>query len=78
MSRINQLAINDEGFVFDPVGGSSFTVNKSGLFILNAIKQGLNDQQIIEGLAAEFDDTPEEMQRDLDDFIGRLKSYRLV
>ena len=43
MSRLNRLAINDEGFIFDPETGNSFTVNGTGLFIIKLLKEFTDD-----------------------------------
>ncbi len=78
MNRLNRLAINEEGFVFDPSTGESFSVNKSGLYILNALKENTSTEQIARELKEQFDMTPEEVERDVIDFIDHLRSFRLV
>ncbi len=78
MIRLNQLAINDEGFVFDPSTGESFTVNPSGLFILNQLKSGKSPEEIAEALKTAFEDVPELAERDVADFVAHLKTYRLL
>ncbi len=78
MDRIKQLAINDEGFVFDPLTGDSFTVNQTGLFILQKLKEGKETEQIVKELTEEFEVSQEEAERDLIDFVEKLRSYRLL
>jgi hypothetical protein len=78
MSRVHQLAINDEGFVFDPSTGQSFTVNQGGLAILNGLKEGKNAADIATALREMHDVTFEDVERDVTDFIGHLKIYRLL
>ena len=78
MNRLSQLAINDEGFIFDPSTGESFTVNNTGLFILKNLKEGKSQEEIIEGLTEEFEVSAEEAERDYVDFIEKLRSYRLL
>ncbi len=78
MSRIQHLAVNDEGFVFDPTTGESFTVNSTGLFILNKLKEGLTETEIEKQLTETFDEVPEELQRDMSDFLQQLKSMGIV
>ncbi len=78
MNRLKNLAINDEGFIFDPITGESFTVNKTGLFILKALKDGFSENELAEKLSKNFDVSFEEAQRDVIDFLGKLRSYRLV
>ncbi|SNR65130.1 HPr-rel-A system PqqD family peptide chaperone [Desulfurobacterium atlanticum] len=78
MSKLNRLAINDEGFIFDPETGNSFTVNGTGLFILKLIKDGKNVEEIIETLTQEFEVDREEAMRDVTDFIEQLRLFGLV
>jgi len=78
MGRIHQLAVNEEGFVFDPTTGQSFTVNAGGLTILEGLKEGKQDVEIAHLIREKFDGTPDDVERDVTDFIGQLKIYRLV
>ncbi|WP_456383295.1 HPr-rel-A system PqqD family peptide chaperone [Persephonella sp.] len=78
MDRLSQLAINDEGFVFDPLTGESFTVNQTGLFILKELKEGKSQEEIVQDLVENFEVSQEEAERDLVDFIEKLRSYRLI
>lgn len=78
MNRLNQLAINDEGFIFDPLTGESFTVNSTGLFIIRELKKGKRDDEILNGLLEEFNVSKEVAERDLIDFLEKLKSYQII
>ena len=40
MTRLARLALNEEGFVFDPATGDSFMVNRTGLLILAGLRDG--------------------------------------
>jgi len=78
MNRLNQLAINDEGFVFDPTTGESFTVNKTGLLILQQLKNNQTNEEIISALTEAFDGVTENAERDVYDFVAHLKTFRLL
>ncbi len=78
MQRLSQIAINDEGFLFDPVTGGSYTVNQTGLFILKALKEGKKAEEIPALLTEEFEVDYETAQRDTVDFVEKLRSYGLV
>ncbi|WP_456401113.1 HPr-rel-A system PqqD family peptide chaperone [Persephonella sp.] len=78
MDRISRLAINDEGFVFDPATGESFTVNQTGLLILKGIKDKKSEEEIVNEIVEKYEVSEEEAQRDLTDFIEKLRSYRLI
>jgi len=77
-SKISRLAISDEGFIFDPETGTSFTVNSTGLFILKCLKEGLTEEEILSKVCSEFDVSEEEAKRDLLDFLDQLRIYGLV
>lgn len=78
MIRVRSLALNPDGFAFDPTTGESYTVNPTGLLVL----QGLRDQRTAEDIVAElmerFGVTQEEASRDIDDFLDTLRVLRLV
>ncbi len=78
MERLKQLAINDEGFIFDPSTGESFTTNKTGLFILNLLKEGKSQEEIVESLVSEYSVDRETAERDVIDFLERLRSYNIL
>jgi len=50
MNKITRLAISDEGFIFDPERGDSFTTNKTGLYILELLKNDSDEMEIIDNL----------------------------
>jgi len=78
MGKLERLAINDEGFIFDPETGSSYTVNKTGLFIIKLLKEGKNEEDIVKALTEEFEIGEDEVKRDLVDFLEQLRLYGLV
>lgn len=73
--NLQRLAINDEGFIFDPETGNSYTVNKTGLFILKLLKEGKSEKEIVKSLTERFDVDEKEAERDLMDFIEQLRLY---
>ncbi|MBX9952829.1 MAG: PqqD family protein [Candidatus Obscuribacterales bacterium] len=38
--RLSQLAVSETGFIFDPQTGQSFSVNQTGLIVLDLLKRG--------------------------------------
>ncbi len=78
MNKLARLAINDEGFIFDPVTGNSFTTNRVGLWILKQLKEGKEPPQIWQEMTERFEVDPETAERDLTDFIGQLRTYKLL
>ena len=78
MHRLRSLALNPDGFAFDPTTGESFTLNGPGLAILEGLREALTHEQIIDRLVEEFDVAAVDASRDLDDFLDHLRSFRLL
>lgn len=76
--RLARLAISDEGFVFDPNTGESFTCNAVGLAILKELKDGAAVADIAARISDRFEVDSGEAMRDIDDFIEQLRSCRLI
>lgn len=77
-NRLGQLAINTEGFVFDPSTGESFTANQTGVAGLNGLRVGKSIQEIAKELTDEFEVSFEEAERDITDFVTLLQAHRLL
>ncbi|MDA0837717.1 MAG: HPr-rel-A system PqqD family peptide chaperone [Planctomycetota bacterium] len=77
MPRLNQLALNEEGFVFDPTTGDSFLLNKTGLFIIERLRENKDHEEVLESLVDAFEVTAEQAERDISDFQTRLKAIGL-
>ena len=78
MNRLARLAINEEGFIFDPVTGNSFTTNQMGLWILKRLKEGKQVSDILAEMIEQFDVDAETAERDLTDFVEQLRHYKLI
>jgi PqqD family protein of HPr-rel-A system len=77
--QLRDLALSDSGFVFDPMTGHSFTVNATGLCVLQGLKQGLNPEKIVQRLADTFDlEKGEDSARDVQDFLMQLRECGLI
>lgn len=77
-ARLRQLALNRDGFAFDPLTGASFAVNESGIFILERLAAGDSREAVVAALTAEFAVERESAARDLEDFLQGLRAQRLV
>ncbi|MBX6423282.1 HPr-rel-A system PqqD family peptide chaperone [Thermosulfurimonas sp. F29] len=75
--KLRRLAVSEEGFVFDPETGNSYTVNETGLRILRHLKEGLPPEKIVAELVKEYEVSPEEAERDLYEFVETLKGLGL-
>jgi hypothetical protein len=72
------LAISDSGFLFLSSTGETFTLNETGREILKLLQQKFSYQEIVEKISDEFEVDISEFEKDLDDFISRLKNYSLL
>ncbi len=78
MQKLSHLAINAEGFIFNPSTGDSFQASQSGLDIINGLREGRSDEEIARKLTDNYDVSVENARRDLADFRGSLKSLGLI
>ncbi len=76
--KLANLAISDTGFIFDPISGHSYSGNEIGIMILNMLKKNKDLPQIVDTLSQEYEVTPEELEKDVIDFIQHLTSYFLI
>jgi hypothetical protein len=72
---MKRLALNDSGFVFDPMSGQSFTVNPCGLELLKLMQKQKDMSLIQHQILAEFDISPEVLERDFLEFSEQLRRY---
>lgn len=79
IAKLRQLAISDAGFVFDPMSGHTFSVNATGQAILARLKEGHDVEAIAGELAEGFElEGGEDVRRDVEDFIARLREHGLL
>ncbi len=72
------LAMSENGFLFLPTTGETFTVNEMGKLILKYLQEGNDQQSIIEAITEEYDVDADDLQRDFVDFMSQLKQFQLV
>lgn len=78
MSKLNSLAISDNGFIFKPSTGESFTTNELGLIIINYLKEGKTADEIINAIMDEFDVDAIVAARDLYEYLDFLKRENML
>jgi len=81
--QIKDLAVSDNGFVFDPWTGTSFSLNASGLCLLRGLQEGLGRAALSERLQERFElrdgaGSPADLTRDVDEFVAMLRRYELL
>lgn len=78
MKLRKNIATSTEGFVFNPATGDSFTANAIGTEIIEMLKEAKTTENIIGTICAHYNVEPMLFERDLEDFIGQLKEYRIL
>ena len=72
------IAISDSGFVFDPGSGDSYTLNPSGLEIVQLIKSGKDFKEILETVTEKYEVDSDSFERYYFDFIATLGQLYLT
>jgi hypothetical protein len=72
------IALSDNGFVFNPSTGDSFTLNNTGKEVIMMIKEGKEIGQITEILLEKYDADKTTIERYLSDFVTDLGSNNLM
>lgn len=78
MQRLRSLALNRDGFAFDPTTGESYTLNATALSVVEGLREGLPPNELARRLAERFEVSFEEALRDVEDFMDHLRAFRLL
>lgn len=78
MSKLNALAISDNGFIFKPATGESFITNEQGLFIIQLLKEKKSIDEIIQEIVSIYEVDKLTAGRDLYEFLDFLKRESLT
>lgn len=73
--RLQSLAISETGFIFDPQTGQSFTVNATGLLVLDLLKQGISEKCAATSLSLACNVPIELASSSVEAFIMQLGRY---
>lgn len=78
MPAFQSLTVNKDGFAFDYATGESFILNRCGQLVLQRLRHGETQQQIVQFLCDQFDITLNTAERDVTDFCQQLKTLGLT
>lgn len=78
MSKLMELTVKPEGFVFDPSGGEMFTINTTGMKILDGLRRKKNSGTIARELTRLFTVSRQQAERDIFDFMSQLRAFQLL
>ncbi len=71
------IAINDNGFLFDPNSGESYTTNTVAREIIFMMKQNIPNDVIQAEIAARYDVEEITLEKNMIDFFAMLRHYNL-
>ena len=78
MNINKNVSISENGFIFNPTTGESFTVNPIGVEIINLLKDQKNEANIKKTLLEKYNTDSSTIEKDYYDFIQMLKSSNLI
>jgi hypothetical protein len=77
--KVNRnLAISENGFVFNPTTGDSFSVNELGAMIINEIKAGKSKNEILDVVSNDYNANKSTIEKDFNEFLQILSNHQLV
>lgn len=72
------IAISENGFVFDPTTGESYSLNEIGIEYLNRLKDGASNEEIKAEILLKYDVDENTFESSFADFINMLQNYQLI
>lgn len=72
------LALSENGFLFDAVSGNTFTLNNTGTIIMKGLIEGVPLKQISTTLSNDFDISYENASSDTEQFIHHLARINVI
>ena len=75
---VEHLALSESGFLFDARTGSTFSLNRTGTYILRALIDGVDPNAVSLRMIDTFDIDPPTAERDVETFLFRLRELGLV
>ena len=72
------LALSDNGFLFDTRTGHTYSLNPTGTFLLRQLMNGIKEESLADCLLKTYEVNREQAQRDVEQFLFRLKDLHLT
>ena len=82
--KLNPFAIMSEqvdgtGLIFDPNTNAAMSVNKTGVYLWNRVKEGATEEEMVAGLLERFSGvTKEQAAADVKAFLQELRNRSLL
>lgn len=74
----SNLAVSENGFVFDPRTGESFTVNELGVEIINQLKINSDKGSLIKHLEEIYEVDELTLEKSISDFMNMMQDFNLL
>lgn len=78
MKLKSNIATSENGFIFNPATGDSFSGNNMAAQLLEAMKSGKTDTEIRQEILNRFDVSENQFDRDWDNWMLQLKEANLL
>ncbi|UOE51230.1 PqqD family protein [Mucilaginibacter sp. SMC90] len=78
MKLKSNIATSDNGFIFNPATGDSFSGNDMAAQLLAAMKSGKTETEIKQDILNRFEVSENQLNRDWDDWLQQLKEANLL
>jgi hypothetical protein len=78
VSKLQNLAMNDNGFIFDPNTGYSYTSNETGFTILKMMSMGKDKAEIRSQIMADYEVSEDNFDSDYEHYLLMLEALSLV
>jgi hypothetical protein len=72
------IATSEEGFLFNPTTGDSFSTNPIGAEIILLLKKDVSLRDIADQICEKYDVDRSLFERDLEDFSMQLKDFSIL
>ena len=73
----NNIAVSENGFIFNPSTGDSYSVNHIGREIIRLMREQQSENKIADYLLTHYQADKATIEKDLYDFQNMLKSYKI-
>lgn len=78
MKLKSNIAASANGFLFNPISGESFTLNQTGVAILEMLHQEISQKELLDKLHQKFDVDKNLLEKDVHEFIMLLKEQQIL
>ena len=76
--KLQNLAIAESGYIFDPASGNSYTANETALYIIQVLKSGTPVSEILVKLCEEYEVDSSTAENDIQRVVEQLQANYLV